>query len=152
MPDAAAKGFRFGIALTLALRYEHGVGELTPYFDGLRNRVLQATRCASCGSVWAPPRLVCSCGSALVQWSALSGFGRVVSVTRTPSSLPATQTRGPMGFALVRFDGATNASLVRFEPADALVAGQRVTLAPVDGEAGGHPVQSLIVVAVPPLA
>lgn len=132
--------------LTLELRYQHGVGGLAPYFAGLLEGSLYATRCMRCAAVWAPPRMQCTCGSSSVQWTELSGGGVVISATRTQSSLPATGTRGVMGFALVRFDGATNAALVRFEAADEVMAGARVGLAPVRGAECSHPVQSLCVI------
>lgn len=135
------------VPLTLELRYRHGVGGLAPYFAGLLEGSLYAARCTGCAAVWAPPRLRCTCGSSSIEWTELSGGGVVVSATRTQSSLPATSTRGVMGFALVRFDGATNAALVRFDATHEIAAGQRVGLAPARSEECSHPVQSLCVIA-----
>lgn len=127
----------------LTLRYAHALGDLAPFFDALKRGELMGTRCGGCDSVWMPPRLLCSCGGRGMQWERLSGEGVVVAVTLTESALPATERRGPMGFALVQFDGAGRSTLVRFAPGDAIAVGRRVRLQAASSPS--HPIQALVV-------
>jgi uncharacterized OB-fold protein len=135
------------VPLQLSLSYDHALGDLSPYFAGLMSGLLIATRCPKCAAVRLPPRLWCPCGSQLSQWVQLSGLGTVVASTRTKSSLPATQVRGQMTFALIEFDGASNRALVRCRSESPLPTGVRVRLAPPSSHTA-HPVQALEVVAV----
>jgi uncharacterized OB-fold protein len=136
---------RIAVPLRLSLSYDHGLGDLSPYFVGLMFGHLEATRCDNCAAVSLPPRLWCTCGGQSSQWVQLSGFGTVVASTRTMTSLPATQIRGHMTFALVEFEGATNRALVRCRSEAPLLAGVRVRLASPVGPTA-HPVQALEVV------
>lgn len=135
------------VPLEIRLRYQHPLGELSPYFVALREGKLLATRCGRCGSTWAPPRLICTCGSTAVDWVPLAGTGTVEHVTSTASSLPATEVREKMTFVLIRFDGAVNRALARFSGELSAVPGMRVRLRSA-GEAASrlaHPVQALVV-------
>lgn len=139
MPDAA-----FSVPLHIALAYQHPLGDLSPFFSSLLEGKLIAAACDRCKSVWVPPRLVCTCGSASKNWTALAGTGSVESTTTTSSSLPGTAVRGEMTFVLVRFDGATNRSLARFVGALPPARGTKVRLRkPLADAAFVHPVQAL---------
>ncbi len=133
------------VPLQLKLDYQHGLGDLTPYFLGLDAGILQATVCKDCDAVWLPPRLTCTCGSHAMRWMQLGGTGTVLAVTQTISSLPATTVLGTMTFALVKFDGATNQALVRCRVDHPVVIGLRVRLAASTAPTA-HPVQKLEVV------
>jgi uncharacterized OB-fold protein len=135
------------VQLEIRLTYQHPLGELSPYFAALRTGKLLATACRMCDSTWAPPRLICACGSAASDWKTLAGTGTVEYATSTASSLPATDIREMMTFVLVRFDGAANRALARFRGAARAAPGMRVRLQ-VPGEAISrlaHPVQALVV-------
>jgi uncharacterized OB-fold protein len=135
------------VPLEIRLTYQHPLGELSPYFAALREGKLLATACRKCGRTWAPPRLMCTCGCAAVDWVPLAGTGTVEHVTSTASSLPATDVRETMTFVLVRFDGAVNRALARFSGELNAARGMRIRLRS-PGEAASrlaHPVQALVV-------
>lgn len=139
MPDAS-----FSVPLNITLAYLHPLGDLSPFFSSLLEGRLIAAACDRCKSVWVPPRLVCTCGSASMRWAALAGTGSIESTTTTPSSLPGTTVRGEMTFVLVRFDGATNRSLARFVGALPAARGIKVRLRrSLANAAFVHPVQAL---------
>jgi uncharacterized OB-fold protein len=135
------------VPLEIRLTYQHSLGELSPYFAALREGNLLAAACRKCGSTWAPPRLICTCGSTAVDWVPLAGTGTVEHVTSTASSLPATDIREMMTFVLVRFDGAVNRALARFSGEVRAVPGMRVRLrSPAEAASRlAHPVQALVV-------
>lgn len=140
-------GSAMSIPLSITLRYDHGLGALSPYFEGLLAGRLMATTCQSCQSTWAPPRLVCTCGNTTLSWLELSGQGSCTQMTSTLSLLPAAPATQLMTFGLVAFDGATNRALVRLclDLPTALPA--RVTLRRRSARPPpGHPVEALEVV------
>ena len=54
-----------------------------PFWDALRERRFITTKCADCGRVAFPPRLLCpSCLSAAREWIALTGSGSIYAFTR----------------------------------------------------------------------
>jgi uncharacterized OB-fold protein len=53
-----------------------------PYWDGARRRQLLVQRCSACAHVWHPPLPRCpECHSADVEWTPVSGKGRVYTFT-----------------------------------------------------------------------
>lgn len=135
------------VPLTLTLRYRHPLGDLAPYFRGLEAGRAVAARCPECGRTWFPPRLVCSLHDRDVEWTDLTGLGRIVSVTVTETALPFGVTRERRAFALISLDGAENLAFGRLasDPAEAR-AGQRVRLARAPGD-WPHPAQAAWFVA-----
>lgn len=139
----------FGVPLQISLDYQHALGQLSPYFAGLRRGELWATRCVRCNATWVAPRLVCTCGCPDVSWVTLDGRGTVQWVTRTSSALPATGIQSEMTFVLVRFDGATKLALARFIGPAEPGQGAQVRLRRPVAAGPIHPVQALEVEIAP---
>ena len=95
-------------SLRVVLDYTYSLGDLQPYFDGLRNGVAMATRCSTCKRTCLPPRLICERDGNRTSWFQLDGTGTVVALTE--------QANGDI-FALVKMDGADNRVLARVESA-----------------------------------
>ena len=123
--------------LTLALRYARGVGDLSPYFDGLAKGVARATRCAACGRAWFPPRLTCPAGHTGLEWIALPGTGIVRTLTQGEGRLPFEADARPLVLALVAMEGADNLALGRIDASE-VRPGDRVQLVPDAGPRGGR--------------
>ena len=136
------------VELLLRLRHSQGLGELAPYFRGLREGRTIAARCPDCARTWFPPRLTCPDHTVAVEWVELSGSGRIVSLTVTSAALPFTdEVPRPQAFALVRVDGAENLALARLAgPPDAYAPDQAVWLSRADNR-GPHPSQAACFVA-----
>ena len=116
--------------LTLTLRYNRSVGDLTPYFEGLATGEARATRCVQCGLTWFPPRLSCTRGHAPLQWHTLPGAGIVRAVTNGVGRVPFEAEERRLVLALVAMEGADNLALGRIDATVPLHAGDRVRLAP----------------------
>lgn len=131
------------VDLTMTLRYRHGLGALSPYFAGLEAGVARGTRCASCGRVWFPPRLICTCGSAKLGWLELSGEGTIRHATEGPATLPLSGLSGVFVFGLIALDGASNLAFGRIAGDRPARAGARVRLAAAPRGAV-HPAQACV--------
>ncbi len=129
------------IRIDLLLRYEHPLGALAPYFEGLAKGRAMATRSPSNGRVWFPPRIVCPYDFSETEWIELEGTGQIVSVTMGPGRLPLTEQVGELSFALIAVDGADNLTLGRVIGEGTPRLGSRVRLARLD-EAPPHPAQA----------
>ena len=99
------------IGLTLALRYTHALGALSPYFEGLAAGRTVASVCAACGRTWFPPRPGCCSQAGAVQWTVLTGAGRIVAGTSGGGTLPFGDVPAGEGLALIALDGADNLAL-----------------------------------------
>ncbi|MCL4765852.1 MAG: hypothetical protein KJZ80_06460 [Hyphomicrobiaceae bacterium] len=137
------------VDLTTTFRYRHGLGDLTPYFDGLERGEAMATICSDCRRTWFAPRLVCACGSGACTWVRLPGTGVVVAATEGVSALPLTDRKVHGAVALIAMDGADNAVLGRLVEGAKSVAGIKVRLT-VDPQARSHPVQAALYRPVDP--
>ncbi len=66
-----------------------GIGNNSPWCDGLQRGVLRFQRCAGCGAAQTLARFACtSCGGTQLAWQDASGDGTVYAVTvvqRAPS-------------------------------------------------------------------
>ena len=132
------------VCLELSLRYDHGLGDLAPYFEALGQGRAMARRCTVCGHVWFPPHAVCPEDAQACEWLELDGTGTVVSATQTRSRLPFMETEQDYIFALVSMDGADNAAFGRLAAnAGNAFPGLRVHLVAGDGETG-HPAQTAV--------
>ena len=116
--------------LTLTLRYTRGVGDLSPYFEGLATGVARATRCEACGRSWFPPRSVCPQGHTDLRWLTLPGAGVVRAVTEGMGRLPFDARESRLVLALVAMEGADNLALGRIDGVGPVRAGDRVRLIP----------------------
>ena len=130
------------IDVTLTLRYTHALGALSPYFDGLAAGRAVASVCAACGRTWFPPRPGCCSRAGAVQWTTLTGAGRIVAGTSGGGALPFGGGPAGEGLALIAPDGADNLALGRVdgfggEPP----AGARVRLV-ASGRRPPHPAQA----------
>lgn len=130
------------IDVTLTLRYTHALGALSPYFDGLAAGRAVASVCAACGRTWFPPRPGCCSRAGAVQWTTLTGAGRIVAGTSGGGALPFGGGPAGEGLALIALDGADNLALGRVdgfggEPP----AGARVRLV-ASGRWSPHPAQA----------
>lgn len=131
------------VNLTTTFRYRHGLGDLTPYFEGLERGEAMATTCRDCRRTWFAPRLVCACGSRACSWVQLPGTGVVVAATAGVYALPLTDRKVHGAVALVAMDGADNAVLGRLSEGTKCAAGLKVRLT-VDPLARSHPVQAAL--------
>jgi len=76
----------------LTLEYSISVGGLEKYFEGLKNGVLYASKCESCGSIYYPPRSSCGkCGSSDIEWIELGKEGTLLTFTEI-NVKPATHS------------------------------------------------------------
>jgi hypothetical protein len=138
---------RDAVPLVMKLRYAHPQGFFGPYFEGLEAGRAVAARCPECGRTWFPPRAHCPEHRRETEWCALSGRGRIVSVTVGETALPFGRERARRAFALVAMDGAANLAFGRIagEP-EAPRPGMRVRLERAPGR-WPHPAQAAWYVA-----
>lgn len=94
----------------LFLDYTLPTGRLTPYFDALAEGQALGAHCVRCARVHFPPGAGCAdCADDNFDWVPLSGAAWVLHRTDAADA----------SFAIVRFEGADNAALVRLKnPAD----------------------------------
>ncbi len=87
----------------------------TAFFVALRDeKKITATKCATCGKVYIPPRKVCpACFTENTQWVDVSDEGEVVtfSIARRPFASIPKDKKVPVIWALVKLDGADTAML-----------------------------------------
>lgn len=132
------------LPLEFSLRYDHGLGELAPYFKALEEGRAMARRCIACGRVWFPPHISCPEDAQPCEWLELDGGGTVVSVSESRLRLPFAETEQDHVFALVNMDGADNATFARLATSARNAApGIRARLVASYSEKG-HPAQSAI--------
>ena len=86
-------------------RYRHVVGYADPFYLGIEQGVLRATRCDACGRSWFPPRRYCDADLEETRWYDLPGTGRVVSATRVHTPPPFGGIEVPYILASIRLDG-----------------------------------------------
>ncbi len=91
--------------LEMAQRYRHAVGFSSPFYKGLEQGVLRATRCGGCGASWFPPRRFCPTDQAETAWYDLPGTGTVTAATRVHSPPPFGGVDPPYILASIRLDG-----------------------------------------------
>lgn len=101
-------------------------GATALFYEKLRNRSFQSTRCEACGHMAYPPRLFCpACGSHAIAWRDLPAEGVLHAFTQQdrslrffkPDVLGLVELPG-VGFVFSRIDA----------PFDALQIGQKVTV------------------------
>ena len=124
--------------LEMAQRYRHAVGSTNPFYLGLEQGVLRATRCAECGSSWFPPRRFCDCCPAEADWYDLPGTGTVVAATRVHSPPPFGGIEPPYVLASIRLHGVEGGITHRVIGAQTPAKGTVVAVTFID-EAPAHP-------------
>ena len=68
------------------------------YLQWLQQRKIAACRCADCGKLFLPPRLLCpACRSDGMQWEHLSGQGKIVAFSSIAVARAAMAARGHGG-------------------------------------------------------
>lgn len=91
------------VPYTLSLDYTLHPGWMAPFVEGLQAGLAVARRCAACGQTAFPPQRLCACGEGDGVWMTLAGDANITF-----------RTEGADGaFALVVFDGADTAAVVR---------------------------------------
>lgn len=97
----------FEVELTDTYHYRLSYGGQSPFFRGLEERRLVASKCTSCGFVWLPLRPLCSRCYAQATELTLSGGGEILTsivLPQVPDHL--RHLDAPVASALVRADGA----------------------------------------------
>ena len=131
------------LELNWAQKYRHSLGKYSKFFLELENGRFLATRCPTCGTVYAPPRPVCPNELAVTAWFELSGRGELVSwsvLHYAPKMLDWLKT--PYVLAYVRLDGADTIFAHLLQGVDDLSTlqhGMRVQIAYNDGPVE-HPI------------
>ena len=93
------------LEIEMTQRYRHTVGFSTPFYQGIEQGVLRATRCSGCGASWFPPRRYCPDDQAETVWYDLPGTGRIVAATRVYVQPPFGGLEVPYVLASIRLDG-----------------------------------------------
>lgn len=93
------------LGVEMAQRYRHAVGSSNPFYLGLEQGVLRATRCRKCGASRFPPRRFCDADLAETLWYDLPGTGTVTAATRVHSAPPFGGIEPPYVLASIRLDG-----------------------------------------------
>lgn len=89
--------------LRMSLDYTISNGDLSPYFEALKQGNALGSACETCRQIAFPARIICNgCGSQKMYWKTLSGVAQVIHRTDGPQS----------GFALVQFSGADTRTTV----------------------------------------
>lgn len=91
--------------IEMAQRYRHAVGSADPFYRGLDDGVLRATRCPECGATWFPPRRFCEDDLSETSWYDLPGTGRIIAATRVHVPPPFGGIDTPYILASIRLDG-----------------------------------------------
>lgn len=90
--------------LEMTQRYRHPVGWAQPFYAGLLEQVLRATRCSECRSSWCPPRRFCPADLTETSWYDLPGTGTVLAATRVHTPPPFGGIEPPYILASIRLD------------------------------------------------
>lgn len=102
------------------------------FFAACAKQQLTAQRCRECRSFQHPPRAMCSaCGAFELEWSAVSGRGRVFSYTIVHHPIGPVRDRVPYNVVLVDLDDAPGVRLVSnlIDAPDGVTIGQPVEVA-----------------------
>lgn len=66
----------------LRLKYTISVEKIKPFYDGLMDGKLMATKCSKCGTIYFPPQSFCpTCRKSEMQWMELSREGELLTFT-----------------------------------------------------------------------
>ncbi|MBK8023876.1 MAG: Zn-ribbon domain-containing OB-fold protein [Chloroflexi bacterium] len=132
------------LTLSLTQHYTHTLGKYSRFFIELEQKRFLATRCESCGRVYAPPRPLCPDCLQPTRWVELTGTGTVETYSvlhfSPGSNADVAALTTPYVLAYVLLDGASTLfpHLLRAEP-EHVTIGMRVRIAYVDGPVE-HPI------------
>jgi len=93
-------------AVTASRPLPETAGLASPFWSGLRERLLLIQRCSGCGTYRFPPEVACfHCGSPEAGWAPVSGRAALYSWTVAhPPLLPYFQERAPWPVACVELE------------------------------------------------
>jgi len=98
------------ITFELTQSYKYSLGKYSRFFIQLENQKFLATRCESCGKVYAPPRPLCPKCLQVTGWVELSGEGTVKTYSvlhfSPGTSVDVNALETPYILAYVQLDGA----------------------------------------------
>ena len=144
MSDGGKDGDAFRLLLATEFSYAHSFGELAPFFRGLEEGQLLATRCRVCGKAFCPPRLLCLCGASAYEWFETDGAGAVRQVTTTAVGTRSLGVDQDAVFGLIAIDGCSNLLFAHLAAMDEPYrAGARVQLLAPSGPLT-HPIQQAL--------
>ncbi|MFW9809265.1 MAG: Zn-ribbon domain-containing OB-fold protein [Candidatus Thorarchaeota archaeon] len=89
------------------------------YLKNIQEGIFRAYRCVDCGMVIAPPSGSCyGCGSSKMEWTDVSGNGKLVSFTVIHIAPDAFAEEAPYYVAIVELEEGTRVSarLLGFDP------------------------------------
>ena len=97
----------FEVELQDVFNYRFSYGGQSPYFKGLENGKLIASKCSGCGFVWLPLRPTCSKCYSTTETMELSGEGEVLcSLVLVAAPPQLAHIKSPVASSLIRPDGA----------------------------------------------
>jgi uncharacterized OB-fold protein len=97
----------FEVEIQDVFNYRFSYGGQSPYFKGLANGKLVASKCTQCGFVWLPLRPTCSKCYANAEVMELSGEGEVLcSLVLVAPPPHLAHIKSPVASSLIRPDGA----------------------------------------------
>lgn len=100
--------------------YLHSYGQDSPWFAALANGRLLASKCPSCGSTFATPRLSCMECASETEWIELPQTGRLHTFTVCHFGAESFLPECPFILGLIEFDGADTLLLTRILGLDPL--------------------------------
>ena len=130
------------LEVEMSQRYRHAVGSSSPFYQGLEEGVLRATRCEECGASWFPPRRFCPSDLCETVWYDLPGTGTVTAATRVHSPPPFGGIDPPYVLASIRLDGVDGGITHRVIGARTPKKGTVVTVTFIDDPAA-HPLLAI---------
>jgi uncharacterized protein len=105
------------IDFDLRFQFRHSLGKLSRFFVELENHRLMGTRCAACGQVWLPPRVLCPEDMQVTEWVELAQHGILAAVSRSAYTLTSdgggAQT---LHLGYVAVEGASTLMLQQIRP------------------------------------
>ena len=111
------------------------------YLQNIQDGQFKAYKCVDCGMVIAPPSGSCyGCGSSKMDWTTVSGKGKLVSFTVIHITSDEFAEEAPYYIAIVELEEGTRVSarLLGFDPLkpEDVLLGSAVTLDYEDGKTG----------------
>ncbi len=80
---------------TLELRYQMPVKNIEPFFKGLEEGKIRATKCKTCGSIYFPPQIHCPrCNPGIMEWIDLDGDGKLETFSSIEIAPTSFQNEG----------------------------------------------------------
>ena len=101
------------IRFPYSVEYLHSYGQDSPFFAGLANKTLLGTRCGTCQTTYATPRLHCAGCGRETDWTELPQEGRVHTFTTCYYGSEEFLKETPFHLILVEFDGVDTLLLAR---------------------------------------